>query len=136
MKQRVIEARVLLLVMGLLQLALSLTFGYALLPTSLDAGTVGRLAIFTSVDCALGLGMLFAARTAGRHPLRTLRYVFIAWVAVQVLLAALARITPVQGILVKVVLVFVLLRGYRAARQAEAIRTQLALGPSKGESPS
>lgn len=126
MRNRIIEARILLVVLGVLQIALTLFLYLAVPDHTLDDSVNAPTDLVTLASCVIGIGMILAAGRARRRPVDTFLIVIGCWVALQTIGFIANPLSLVQGLLAKIVFMIILGRGLYAAQQAEKMRRELA----------
>ncbi len=125
MQKRLWEARILLLVLGLLNLTIATFARFAVSMDAIDDNVVALENLAYSVACVSSIGMLFGAWWARRSPKTGLIVGLLAWLLPHALLVLVAPWTLATGVLLKVVTMVVLLRGFAAIKEAKQLRAQL-----------
>ena len=125
MKTRILEAGILLLTVGLLHVAVG-GFVYFSIPEPHAEAERFVMGATFGADCAVAAGMILGAWLCRKHPRHGLAVGTVAWLVPQMLLAAVAPLTFLEGGLWKAFVIVVLVRGYVAIAQAERLRAAVA----------
>jgi hypothetical protein len=125
MQKRLWEARILLLVLGLLNLTIATFARFAVSMDAVDQNVVAAENLAYTVACGSSAGMLFGAWWARRSPKAGLVMGLLAWLLPQALLVLVAPWTLATGVLLKLLTILVLLRGFAAIKEAKQLRAQL-----------
>ncbi len=129
MRNRLREASILLLVVGLLQVILGI-FLYAAAGDGSEDPTVMGSRVLAIVNCVIGVGMLTASQLLERRPRTVIIVVITVWVGIQLLFALLSPLSIFSGLLLKFLVLVVLVRGFSAAGRAARLKQQLTIEAS------